>query len=377
METAEKTSPEARSRILDLTSILVFEGVSAKTLSLITEDCVRLFYHGDEIVHEGDGGEDLIILLHGRAHVSSGGTHLVSRGTGEIIGEQAIIEGKPRSATVVAEGMVKALILPPPIFQRLLQDVMFVRNIAKALSLKLRQATSERAVRYRNEERLFSEFSAHVAPEVASRLLATGNRYGDPRFVEAVILIADIRSFTEKCARLDPQQIAVDLSHYLDGMVEVIHRYGGLVDKFIGDAVLAVWGVIPHDGNLAVKALGCAGEMVSHASASRFAGEPIRIGVGLTQGRVFSGNVGGKGKRQFTVLGSPVNLAARLESETALLGEKIVADQGFYNGLPETYRQHVRCHEGRSIKGFEKMSVYSWDAEMAVELTAPKKGDNP
>jgi len=323
------------------------------------------FSSGAEIVREGDAAGGLIVLLHGRARVIADGTYIVTREAGEIIGEQAILDRTGRSATVLADGMVKALILPRRVVERLLENATFTRNIAKSLSAKLREATGERAIRYRDEERLFAEFSAHVSPQVASWLLSQGASYGDPRFVDAVILMADVRSFTERCARMEPKQIAAELSSYLDAVVDVIHRHGGFVDKFIGDAVLAVWGITPQDENSAPKALACAREMVEVAASLRFANEPIEIGVGLNRGQVFAGNVGGEGKRQFTVLGSAVNLASRFESECKVLGAKIVAGQEFYDALPTTEQTNLQRHDSRSIRGAGQLTIYSWSGDPA------------
>lgn len=344
----------------DLSGLALFERVPSDLLEQITEDMVGCFRTGDGIVREGDAPGGLIVLLHGQARVMCNGTYLVTRRTGEAIGEQAILDRTGRSATAVADGMVKALIIPRRVVDRLFENAAFARNIAKGLSAKLREATRERAIRYRDEERLFAEFSAHVSPQVASWLLSMGDSYGKPRFVDAVILMADIRSFTEKCLRINPKQIGADLSSYLDAVVDVIHRHGGFVDKFIGDAVLAVWGVTLEEENLAAKALACAREMVGAAGRLGFAGEPIEIGVGLTRGRVFVGNVGGGGKRQFTVLGPAVNLASRLESECKPLGVKVVAGQDFYDALPSTEQSSLERQEGRSIKGVGLETVYSW-----------------
>lgn len=344
----------------DLSGLSLFRGVPRSLLNRITADMVGCFRTGDEIVREGDAAGGLIVLLHGQARVMCNGTYLVTRRAGEIIGEQAILDRTGRSATAVADGMVKAIIIPRRIVDGLFETAAFARNIAKGLSAKLREASRERAIRYRDEERLFAEFGAHVSPQVASWLLSMGDSYGKPRFVDAVILMADIRSFTEKCLRIDPKQIGADLSFYLDAVVDVIHRHGGFVDKFIGDAVLAVWGVTPDEGNLAVKALACARDMVEIAAGLRFAGEPIEIGVGLARGRVFLGNVGGDGKRQFTVLGPAVNLASRFESECKLLGARIVAGEDFYEALPAMERKSLRRQEGRSIKSVGLQAVYSW-----------------
>ena len=76
------------------------------------------------------------------------------------------------------------------------------------VSSKLAEATRDRAFRYRNEQLLFSEFRAHLSPEITSRLLDTGQAYGEPRYIDAVILFSDIRSFTERSAHMTPEEIA-------------------------------------------------------------------------------------------------------------------------------------------------------------------------
>jgi len=259
-----------------------------------------------------------------------------------------------------------------------MKDIAFVTNLARIISAKLRAATSVRSIRYRNEERLFGEFSAHVSPELASRLLAEGASYGDARFQHVGLLLADIRSFTEKCSRMAPAQIGGELSVYLDNMVAVLFRHGAFVDKFIGDAILAVWGITPSDGNLASRAFSCAIEMVERAATLQFGGEAIRIGVGLNAGSVFVGNVGSDQKRQFTVLGAPVNLAARLESECKPLAASIVIGKDFYNLLSPDQRVDLREHSDREIKGAGKQTVYSWSPRIveATKVLASGKEDN-
>jgi class 3 adenylate cyclase len=360
----------------NLSGLSLFKHVPAYLLGLITEDMVGCFSTGAEIVREDDAAGGLIVLLHGQARVMAGGTYLVSRRAGEIIGEQAILDRTGRSATVIAEGMVKALIIPRQIVDRLLGNAVFARNMALILSSKLREATGERAIRYRDEERLFAEFSAHVSPQIASWLLSKGASYGQPRFVDAVILMADIRSFTEKCTKMNPTQIARELSSYLDSVVEVIHRHGGFVDKFIGDAVLAVWGVTSEEENLAVRALRCAQDMVITAASLTFGGEPIAIGVGLERGRVFLGNVGGDGKRQFTVLGPAVNMASRLESECKAIGQSVVAGQALYESLPSSEQTGLRCYKGLQIKGVGKQSVFACSPESAEHSENAAVGGN-
>jgi adenylate cyclase len=92
----------------------------------------------------------------------------------------------------------------------------------------------------------------------------------------------------------------------------------------------------------------------------RFGGVPISIGVGLNAGQVFIGNIGSAGKRQFTVLGSPVNLAARFEGETKSLGAPIVVGQDFFARLPPGHQTLLVPHENRPIKGADPQTVYAY-----------------
>ena len=347
------------TKMINFTDLPLFRNVAPESLRLLNEDMVRFFRNGEPILTEDTDGGDLVMLLDGEANVFSKNTFLVCRKAGDVIGEQAILEETRRSATVIAQGMVRTLLVPAHVVSQLMGDPVFVRNLAKIASQKLRDATSIRAVRYRNEERLFGEFSAHVSPELASRLLAQGTSYGEPRFENVVLLMSDVRSFTDMCGRMRPAEIASQLSSYLDRMVEILYKNGAFVDKFIGDAILAVWGLTPHDGNLADRALMCAEEMLASSSAMSFGSQPIRMGVGLNAGVVFAGNVGSHRKRQFTVLGAPVNLVARLESETKQLGTIVVGDE-FYNALTTEKRALFEKHSDRQIKGFGSQTVYGW-----------------
>jgi len=160
---------------------------------------------------------------------------------------------------------------------------------------------------------------------------------------------------------MTPDEIADQISPYLDAVVDIVHDHGGMVDKFIGDAVMAVWGFAPSDSEPTQEALDCARAMVTNAARHSFGGQAINIGVGLNAGRVFIGNVGGEGKRQFTVLGTPVNLAARFESESKTLCAPVVVGQDFFDRLPTEARSALTAHPDRPIKGANNMTLYTLD----------------
>lgn len=354
---------------LDLVTHPLFVDVSLDILTMVREDARWRFYRdGDVVFHRGDSPEYLFVIVHGVVRiVANDGIHLVTRRALEIIGEQAFINGAPRSASAIAQGATQVLALPSVLVSRLLGDANFARNLLRIVSEKLAESTSEREIRYRQEELLFAEFGAHVSPAVRDRLLATGERYGDPRFVDAVILFSDIRSFTQRSAGMEPDDLAQQLSPYLDRVVDTIHQHEGLVDKFIGDAVMAIWGYAPSESNAAVQAFACAQTMVEMANTMTFGGAPIHIGVGLNAGQVFIGNIGDHGKRQFTVLGTPVNLTARFESETKELGVPIALGPAFVEQLPEDMRRGLAVFPNRPIKGAEPVTVYGFDPTIKTE----------
>ncbi len=358
---------QASHHDVDLSLLPLFRNVPLELLQCIKpEEMVHFYNDGDVILHQGDEADCLVVVLHGQIGIFADRIFLVSRKAYELVGEQAIINQTTRSATAVAQGTVKALVIPRSLVEHLMTNAMFTGNLLRFISQKLSEATSERAFRFRNEQLLFSEFSAHLSPRITQRLLAAGLAYGDPRYIDAIILISDIRAFTEQSAGMTPGEIASQLSSYFDATVNVIHRHEGLVDKFIGDAVMAIWGFIPGEGN-PVQAFTCAKEMVETAKCMFFGGKPITIGVGLNAGQVFIGNIGGKGKRQFTVLGTPVNLASRYESETKVLNAPIVTGKAFYDRLPPDLQKHCMIHENYLIKGTDPQTLYTYSPVNEIE----------
>lgn len=346
---------------INLDTVPLFTRVSSEVLRVVTSDMVKHFRNGEFIFRHGDDENHLVVLLEGQACVYRGEIFITCRSAPAVIGEQAFIDETTRSATLIAQGFVKALVLPEAVAKDLMRDNAFVRNLLRILSCKLREATEARERHYRREELLFSEFKAHASDAMVDSLLATGVDYGSPRFIEdAVILFSDIRDFTTRSANMSPDEIAEQLSSYLSEAVDTIHGYGGLVDKFVGDAVLAVWGYTASDRK-AEDAFKCAQEMIRVAAGMHYGGRPIRIGVGINTGKVFSGNVGNKSKKQFTVLGMPVNLAARFESKAKELNAPIVVGEAFYNAVPSEIQILLKPHAEQDIKGDDPQTLYTFD----------------
>jgi adenylate cyclase len=174
---------------------------------------------------------------------------------------------------------------------------------------------------------------------------------------------------------LPPDQLASELGGYLDEMVKVLLEHHAYVDKFIGDAVMGVWGFPFTESHQASEALACARKMVKKAREKRINGAPVQIGVGLSAGTIFCGNVGSDLKRQFTVLGHEVNLAARCESACKDLNASIVLSEAVYNRLLDAEKSELVLHPAVPIKGVGDVRLYSIGNQEAT--AAPlKEGDH-
>lgn len=348
------------SETIDLTQIPLFSGVEDSALGSASE-WVSYFRDGQKIFAQGDPVESLIVILRGEIQISSQAMSMRTRRQHETVGEQGFLSSTARrSADAVACGTVEVLQIPGVIVRGLLEtNLQFNRNLLQIISGKLADATSDRAYRYRNESRLIAAFDAHLSPEITARLLSTGDEYGKPRLIDGVVLFADIRGFTSTSMMLPPDQLASDLGGYLDEMVKVMLEHHAYVDKFIGDAVMGVWGFPFIADHQASDAFACAKWMVRKAREQKINGAPVQIGVGLSAGTIFCGNVGSGSKKQFTVLGHDVNLAARCESACKDLNASIVLSEAVYNRLLDTEKSELTLHPAVLIKGVGDVALYS------------------
>jgi adenylate cyclase len=187
----------------------------------------------------------------------------------------------------------------------------------------------------RERTRLRQIFGRYVSDEVVEKLLATGkqpNLGGEA--VTVTVLFSDIRNFTPMSESLSPQEVVELLNNYFSRACEPILEQGGTVDKFIGDAVMAVFGSPAPHRDHARRAITAAIAMAERASdfrawiTQRFPDrdwQDFHIGIGLHTGEVVVGNIGSPKRFEFTAIGDTVNTASRLEGLTKELGWTIVA----------------------------------------------------
>lgn len=213
-----------------------------------------------------------------------------------------------------------------------------------------------------SEKRMKSTMSRYVDPAIADQLMAKGGEAMGGQSVVATLLFSDIRGFTTLTEALGPQATVTLLNEYFEIMVDCITREGGMLDKFIGDAIMAGFGIpLAHDDDedRAVRASVSMIRELNEWNVTREAeGKlPVHIGIGLNTDVVVSGNIGSKKRMDFTVIGDGVNLAARLESACKQYSAKILISEFTQAKLRGIYR--MREVDLVVVKGKTKpVSIY-------------------
>ena len=227
------------------------------------------------------------------------------------------------------------------------------------------------------EKRMKTTMYRYMTPGVAERVMDLGDdtmMVGERK--EVTILFSDIRGYTTLTEDLGAAEVVSLLNEYFETMVEAVFDFEGTLDKFIGDALMAVFGApLPLTENHALMAVRSALDMrrrLAEFNQRRiFANQPrIRIGIGLSSGEVVSGNIGSKKRMDYTVIGDGVNLSSRLESATKEYGCDIILSEYTYRLCPNEF--WVRELDRVRVKGkTQSASIY----ELLGDRNTPPDGD--
>jgi adenylate cyclase len=170
-------------------------------------------------------------------------------------------------------------------------------------------------------EKLQAAFGSYVDPEIARRVMDEGEMLeGDE--VEVSVLFVDIREFTPFAESASAAESVARLNEFFDLVVPILTEHGGHANKFVGDGVLGVFGAPDRLSDHADRALEAACK-IAEAVEEKF-GPQLQIGIGINSGPVIAGSIGGGGRLEFTVIGDPVNVAARVERATRETGDVVL-----------------------------------------------------
>jgi len=232
-------------------------------------------------------------------------------------------------------------------------------------------------VEEQEKRRVRGAFQQYVSPEVIRRLLTDPQRV-KPRKTEVTVLFSDIRGFTTISEALDAQELAELLNNYLTEMTRIIFRHQGTLDKYIGDAVMAIWGAPFDEPGHATRCAEAAIDMLARLAEMqedwRARGKPVLdIGIGINTGVASVGNMGSALRYGYTAMGDAVNLASRLEGLNKEYGTHIIVSESTRVAL-QNQRILVRELDLIRVKGkLRPVTIYE---VLGTEADAEKYKDS-
>jgi len=207
--------------------------------------------------------------------------------------------------------------------------VMFVLTMIFAYTHKF-------VLENRSKEKVKKAMGKYMSEDVMKRVVQNIDNLGlGGKKATVTVLFADIRGFTSMSEQMTAQQVSEILNEYFTEMEPIITKYNGIINKFIGDAVMAIFGEPIQDKNHPQNAVRCGYEMLEkvkelHKKWEQENKPRIEIGVGINTGEVFVGNIGSVNRMEYTVIGDTVNLASRLESYNKIYKTKMLISTSTY-----------------------------------------------
>jgi adenylate cyclase len=205
--------------------------------------------------------------------------------------------------------------------------------IAGAVGTQLRRQFEASLAAATARDHITNLFGQHVSPQVVERLLHSGSTAGGDTKQVAVMFV-DIRGFTAAARMRSPQEVVDRLDAAFAVLVEIVDRNGGIVNKFLGDGFLALFGAPFDDPEAAQRAVTAAREMLAAIEQHNVGNAwPLRIGIGIHLGDVVAGSVGSPRRKEYTVIGDTVNFASRIEGLNKEFGSQLLISDAVHQAV--------------------------------------------
>jgi len=224
----------------------------------------------------------------------------------------------------------------------------------------------------RDKARIRKMFGKYVSPAVVNQILEDPPELGGVDR-ELTVFFSDIRGFTTLSETMTPQELVNHLNEYLTAMTDIILEYGGTLDKYVGDEIMAFWGAPLPQKEHAMLACKCAVRQMQALQELNSQWPPerrIEIGMGLNSGIMTVGNMGSSGRMNYTLMGDNVNLAARLEGTNKQYGTTCIISEYTYGLVKD--RVLVRELDNIRVKGKHKPVVIYELLDVQEELAPPE-----
>ena len=328
------------------------------------------FSEGDFVCRHGDAAEALWVIVLGSVSVREGSRTLFMRRENEVVGEQNILGNGCRRwyDLVVSENQVELLRIDKRKIEEHPQADIIWRNVAKIISLKLRDASNKTSTLSQQLEDNSHILRAYTNEYALGRRLQSGSQNRtDYRVHCAIIWFSDVVDFSMHTVHMPPSRTADIVQRFFNAQSMPIAAHGGHVDKFIGDGMMAFWVLAesePADLKC-LQALRAAEEAIKAVAEIRIGDKPLHLRIGLHIGMVLSGDFGSTTRHQFTLIGPEVNKAARLEQvhpEDILQGSQALGairlSAEFHKELSEPIKKRYRRAVKAKAKNIGEIALY-------------------
>ncbi len=214
-----------------------------------------------------------------------------------------------------------------------------------------------------NKEKIKKAMGKYISDDIMEKVVKNIDelKLGGKRSV-VTVLFADIRGFTSMSEKLTAEEVSNILNEYFTEMEPIITRHNGIINKFIGDAVMAIFGEPINDKNHALNAVKCANDMLKKVKKLQHKwieeGKPkIEIGIGINTGEVFVGNIGSEKRMEYTVIGDTVNLASRIESYNKIYKTNFLIGPDTYEHV-KNYVNVIKISDVQIRGKMQKLDIY-------------------
>ncbi len=236
------------------------------------------------------------------------------------------------------------------------------------------KAIFDAAQTWRERRHLRRVFGGSVSPALMRRM-ESGAISPSKAGIRAriCVMFCDVRGFTTLSEKLPPEKVVEILNVYFSAMTEIIHVYGGVIDKFMGDGIMALFGQPAPLRDPEKAALDAARAMLAklaelNDSTFKQIGLNLEIGIGLNSGDAIVGFIGSKARHEFTAIGDTVNTSARLEGLSKTLGYPIICSASVASAIGNP--DYLVCLGEQQIKGRAPVLTYGWDPDAAAVATS-------
>jgi adenylate cyclase len=231
--------------------------------------------------------------------------------------------------------------------------VLVCGMLAGAVGMQLRRQFESSIAAATARDRITNLFGQHVSPQVVERLMVEGASTGsDIRHV--AVMFVDFRSFTASARTRTPQEVVDRLDGAFAVLVDILDRHGGIVNKFLGDGFLALFGAPFESERAAHHAVAAAREMLAaNERVNKATSWPLKIGIGIHVGEVVAGNIGSPRRKEYTVIGDTVNFASRLEALNKEFNSQLLVSSAVHDALGEECADAI-SHGAIAIRGYDR-----------------------